>query len=641
MPPLTADNAASVADPIAPPAALAATVSALNELALALRAAGETEAAHSTWSAALRLAPDNAALHANLGALLQDLGQRECALEHYEQARAVAPDWVEVWNNSGILLRQLGRVEQARVSYQRAIELAPNHVAARYNLGNVLLDAGAKTQAIEHFRAVVSHSPAHAEARYGLAACLNDPDAAIAEYEAALEVRPDFPEALVGLACARLRACDWRDIEELGGRVEALVMERPDAPVAPFSFLQLSGEPALQLHCARNWSAHRVRRLPVLPARGARKRKNRLRVGYLSSDFRDHAVGNLVGDLFGAHDRQVFEIFAYSSGPDDGSRVRQRVREGAEHFADVAAMDDEALAGRIRQDAIDILVDMNGYTEFSRSAVLSARPAPVQMSYLGYPGSLGSAFVDYVVADAFVLPQGLRRHYDEGLLALAPCYQPSPDWNMGERDISALRAEHGLPLHAFVFACFNNPYKIRPDIFDAWMRILRATQGSVLWLPAFSQAACANLRSQARLRGVDAERLIFAPVVSFPRHSARLPAADLFLDTHPYSAGATANQTLGCGVPLLTLVGECYVSRMAGSVLRTLGLDELIASDLEGYVSRALQLSADSGRLADLRAHLREAGAELFRASAGARALERAYLGAWEKACDIESRTGA
>ena len=319
------DHAAPAASPAEPasqqPATLAATVSALNELALALRGAGETDAARSTWAAALRLAPHHAVLNANLGALLQDLGQRDAALHHYELARGAAPGWVEVWNNSGIVLRQMGRSDQARDAFEQALRLAPANIAARYNLGNALLDAGAKTEAAEQFRLVLAHAPAHAEARYGLATCLTDPVAAIPQYEQALAVRPDFPEALVGLACARLRACDWREIDALREQVEALVRERPDAPVAPFSFLQLSADLVLQRQCARNWATHRMRRLAALPERAPRAHGSRLRVGYLSGDFRDHAVGHLICDLFGAHDRQAVEAFAYSSGPVDGGRA--------------------------------------------------------------------------------------------------------------------------------------------------------------------------------------------------------------------------------------------------------------------------------------------------------------------------------
>jgi len=634
MPPDSAALAASVADPAAQPAALAATVSALNELALALRGAGETESARSTWTAALRLAPDNAVLHANLGALLQALGQREAALTHYERVRDAAPDWVEVWNNSGILLRQLGRADEARAALQRALQLQPDHVAARYNLGNVLLDAGDKVQASEQFRSVLAHAPAHAEARYGLATCTADPLAAAREFQAALDIRPDFPEAIVGLACARLRACDWRDIDPLRARVESLVRERPEAPVSPFSFLQLCGEANLQRQCARNWTEHRLRRLPRAHLPAVRPAVGRLRVGYLSGDFRDHAVGNMVRDLFAGHDRDAFEVFAYSSGPDDGSAVRQSVRAGAEHFVDVRTLDDATLARRILDDGIDVLVDLSGYTEFGRSGVLSARPAPVQLSYLGYPGSMGSPFVDAILADSFLVPPGASGQYDERVVELDPYYQPSPDWNQAPAGPKAeLRALHGLPADAFVFACFNNPYKIQPLVFAAWMEILRGAPESVLWLPAFNPHACANLREQAALREVDPARLVFAPLVSFDRHSARLPAADLFLDTHPYSAGATANQTLACGVPLLTMVGDCYVSRMAGSVLHALGLEELITQNLDDYVACARALARDRVRHAGLRERLRIAGPRLFNATTAARALEAAYRRVWEGTC--------
>jgi len=628
--------AASAADPASQAATLAATVSALNELALALRGAGEMDAARSTWDAALRLAPRHAVLNANLGALLQDLGLREAALHHYELARSETPGWAEVWNNSGIVLRQLGRGDQARAAFEQALRLVPEDVPARYNLGNALLDAGAKEEAAGQFRIVLERAPDHAEAHYGLATCLADPGQAVAGYEKALALRPDFPEALVGLACARLRACDWRGADKLRDRVEALIVERPDAPVAPFSFLQLSADPALQRQCARNWTMHRVRRLAPLPARTPRPAANRLRVGYLSGDFRDHAVGHLICDLFAAHDRETVEAFAYSSGPAEEGSVGRQVKEGIERFSDVSALDDDTLASRIRDDGIDILVDLSGYTEFSRSAVLSARPAPVQMSYLGYPGSMGSPFVDYLLADAYLVPRSAYAHYDERILELEGCYQPSPAWNAGQRNKPVDRLRHGLPAEGFVFASFNNPYKIRPAMFAAWMRILRAVPGSVLWLPAFSATACENLCRHARESGIEAHRLVFAPVVPFEQHSERLSAADLFLDTHPYSAGATAGQTLAAGVPLLTLAGESYVSRMAGSVLHALGLEELVVSHLDAYVSRAVRVACDRSVHARLLAKLRDAAPAFFRPRRAAQALEEAYRQAWtaQLACE-------
>ncbi|MCW5619894.1 MAG: tetratricopeptide repeat protein [Burkholderiales bacterium] len=641
MSPNHAAHAASVADPAANAAAVAATVSALNDLALALRGAGEVDAARSTWTSALRLAPGSAALHANLGALLQDLGQHETALRHYEQARTAAPDWVDVWNNSGILLRRLGRIQQARDAFQQALELDAGHVAARYNLGNLLLDASAKDQAAEQFRRVLTGTPGHAEAHYGLASCLQDPLAAIAGYEAALQLRPDFPEALVGLACARLRVCDWRELESLHSRIESLVQRRPEAPVAPFSFLQISANPILQRQCARNWSLHRVPQLAPLAPRTPEKAGPRLRVGYLSGDFRDHAVGHLVCDLPAAHDRDAFEVFAYGSGPDDGSSVRRCIEAGADRFVDASTLDDGALAQPDGQMRSTSWWHLRGNTDSARRGGPRGRPAPVQISYLGYPGSLGSPFVDYVIADAFLTPPAAQVWYDERVLEMPHCYQVSPDWNV-DSSPAVDRAALGLPADAFVFACFNNPYKIRPDIFDAWMHILRKTPGSVLWLPAFNDAACANLRREALARGVTGERLVFAPLLPFDQHSARLPAADLFLDTHPYSAGATANKTLASGVPLLTMVGQCYVSRMAGSVLHALGLDELVVDTLEAYVGEALRMAHDPVALCAIRERLFQASRDtrLFTAATGARALEAAYRSAWQALGDDASSTG-
>lgn len=598
-------------------------VAALNELALALAANGDGPAAEEVWRAALRIAPDVAELHANLAESHQRRDDVLGAAEHYRSACALRPQWADAWNNLGLCLRALGEALAAIAAFEEALRVQPAHARAAYNLGNAHYDNGDKTAAQQAFACACAIAPQNAEAHYGLGTTASEPARAIAHLSRALALRADFPQATVELACNRLRLCDWTEIDSLRQRVEELVATRENCGVAPYLFMQLSGDAALQQRCARDWSRHRLGRLPRIER--ATLTSDRLRIGYLSGDLRYHAVGNLVADLFAAHDRERFTVQIYSSGPDDGSDNRRRAQAGCDRFVDVRALSDTQLAQCIAEDGIDVLVDLSGYTEFSRSRVLTARAAPVQVSYLGFPGTMGNAAVDAIVVDEFLAPPALAHFYDERLVALDGCYQASPHWSLPVQDVD--RTAHGLPDDGFVFCSFNHPYKIRPELFDVWMRLLRQVPGSVLWLPAFNDLCCGNLRREAALRGVDANRLVFAPIVSFDAHSKRLPAADLFLDTYPYSAGATANQTLGCGVPLLTMAGDCYVSRMAGSMLHALGVDELIAGSMANYEATALALASTPERRHACHARLRDTQrrARLFSPAAAARALETAY----------------
>ncbi|HZP87701.1 MAG TPA: tetratricopeptide repeat protein [Burkholderiales bacterium] len=598
-------------------------VASLNELALNLAASEQGAQAEQVWQVALRLAPQIAELHANLAEAKQRRGDFDGAIVHYREACARRPDWADVWNNLGICLRACGNTAEAIEAFHRALAIQPQHARAWYNLGNGCNDQGRKRTAQAAFAQACAIDPSNAEAHYGLATTLDEPERAEALLAQALQLRSDFAEAWVELACARLRMCQWTQLEPLCERVERFVAEQPDASVAPFLFIQISGNAGLQQQCARNWS----RRVPALLPRFTAEREatDRLRVGYLSGDLRNHAVGYLIVDLFDAHDPSKIDLHVYSTGPDDGSEIRRRAEAGGDRFRDVRAMPDTQLAQALAEDRLDVLVDLSGYTEHGRSHVLSARVAPIQLSYLGFPGTMSAPYIDGLIGDAFLMPPHLRQFYDEPLVLLPGCYQVSRHWPAPAKRPD--RGSLGLPEQAFVFCCFNNSYKIRPHVFDVWMRLLHQVPASVLWLAAFNARAQQNLRREAAARGIDPARIIFAPVVSYADHSKRLPAADLFLDTYPYSAGATANQTLACGVPLLTLVGDCYVSRMAGSLLHALGLPQLITTTLAEYEMRALELARDAEQLAECKRALRDGGRRrrVFHPSVAARALEQIY----------------
>jgi protein O-GlcNAc transferase len=613
----------------------------LNNLGLSLLALGRAAEAEHAFRAGLELVPGFGECHANLASLLHQQGRMEEAAAEYRRAVEAKPNWAQAWNNLGIAARALQDHATAERSLREAIRLQPSFVEALYNLGNTLSRSGDDIQAADCYRKALSIEPNHAEALYNLSTVTRDPLAGAQLCEAALNARPDFSEALVGLAMAKLKSCDWDGIDALAERIIALVRDRTDAPVAPFSFLQLCADPVLQQSCARNWVRNRlppyVRTRPASRAPDPLPPGARLTVGYLSADFRNHAVGNLLVDVFAQHDRQRFEVLGYSVGPDDGSETRRRIAHSMERFTDLRTAPSQDIACRIRADNVHVLVDLTGYTEHGRTEVLALRPAPVQVSYLGFPGTLGADFVDYILADSFVVPAEYAGCYDERVQHLRLCYQvsgsePSP--------APPPRADLGLPAAGFVFCCFNNPYKIRPEVFESWMRILARVPGSVLWLAEFNAASRGNLTRAALARGIAASRLIFAPIVAPREHSRRAGAADLFLDTTPYSAGATASQTLRAGVPVLTIAGTCYVSRMAASLLHALDLQRLIAPDIVAYEQAAVALASEPGAIAQLKYDLHHAVSRslLFDAVAGARALESAYRAIWERSCDHGSR---
>ena len=433
----------------------------------------------------------------------------------------------------------------------------------------------------------------------------------------------------------------WDDLKSLSERVVALMSsgaERSDETVAnPFYLLSLPTMTTAeqQLIGARQW-VERELKLTASPARersmpGILENKTKFKIGYLSGDFRAHAVAYLIAELIEKHDRGRFEIFGYSSGPDDHSPTRQRLMNAFDRFVDVREMSDADAVRMIEGDEIDILVDLSGHTKDARTKILGLRPAPIQVNYLGYPGTIGASFMDYILVDDFVVPPEEQPYYAEKLVFLPGCYQV----NDSRREIAEhtpSRADCGLPETAFVFCCFNNNYKITPDLFDVWMRLLQVVPKSVLWLFESHPLATANLRREAEIRGVSSERLIFAKPRPLADHLARHRLADLFLDTIPYNAHTTASDALWAGCPLLTMSGETFASRVAGSLLRAIGLPELITSSLADYERRALDLARDKDLLDTLRGRLQShrSTTTLFDSGLFARNIEKAFQTMWE-----------
>lgn len=627
---------------------------ALNNLANALKFQGELAEAINTYQRALELQPNWAEAHYNLGNAYREQGEFTPAIRCYQRALSLRPNYPEAYNNLGNALQSEGKLSEAVQAFQSALRLQPGYVVALNNLGNAYRLQGNLKDAVHSYEQAVRLKPDYVEAHNHLGNALRDLgqfDSAAASYERALQLRPEYLPALGHLVDTRQRMCCWTDLPDLSRRIIARVENEwagSNEPLSPLTFLTLHTPTTgmQQLMCALSWSkatigsgrsktGQETNDRPTTDVSTSAPEKisarSKLRIGYLSGDFRAHPVAYLVAGLLENHNRDRFTIIGYSCGPDDGSEIRQRLIRSCDRFVDVRAMSHLDAARTIVADNVDILVDLSGYTQHARPEILALRPAPIQVSYLGYPGTMGVSFIDYLLVDEFVVPQDQEPSYTERLVHLPGCYQVNDRCREVASDVPT-RTACGLPEHGFVFCCFNNSYKITAEMFDVWMELLRLVPDSVLWLTESNRFVPANLRREAQARGVSPDRLVFSPALPMPEYLARYRLADLFLDTFPYNAGATASDALWMGCPVLTLAGETFVSRMAGSLLTALELPELITTSLDDYRDLALSLAGDSNRLADLRTRLAE-NVEIFPvfdASLFASRVEHAFQQMWQ-----------
>ncbi len=616
-------------------------------LGRALQTQGDVEGAAACYTEAVRLNPRYALAHNNLGVALQAQGRHAEALDRFRQALELHAEYPEAHLNRASSLLAIGEARAARDEYQEAIRLRAGYAKAHLGLARALEALGELPAALAGYREAVRLQPDSVEAYQALGNLLlvqPDWEGARAAFERSLALAPDNPEAFARLVYTRQMLCDWRTLDEDLVRLErdtasALEQGKP-SPVVPFCALTLPWTAERQRAIARSHSEATERQAvsrraalglclpePGPPAGG------RLRIGYLSGEFRDHAVAHLTQGLFGLHDRRGFEIFAYSYGSDDGSTYRRRIARDCDHFVDLDPLSVPEAARRIAADGIHVLVDLQGYAGFSRNALLALRPAPVQAHYLGYPGTIAGAFTDYLVGDAVVTPPELWPAFGEAVAVLPDCYLATDrEQPISPRPVA--RAEHGLPAAGAVFCAFNNRYKLEPRLWGVWMRILEQVPGSVLWLSPGGPVAEENLRREARARGVAPERLVFARhVPGKPEHLARHRAADLYLDTLYYNGHTTACDALWAGLPVLTCPGGTFAARVGASLLTSVGLPELIVPDLEAYERRAVHLARHPDELHGLREKLaaQRLTWPLFDTARRVRNLERAYRTMWER----------
>ncbi len=653
---------------------------ALHLLGVLCHQAGRDEQSLALLREALEVRCDSADAHCNLSTVLKALDRRAEARGALERALELDPDLPHAWNNLGGLQQLEGRLEDAVQAYRRALGVAPDYADALVNLASALLDQGRLDEALHQarratllasgearpvavlanvlaalddqgrldeaiaaYRQAIALDGRVADFHFNLAGALEKQgrwDDALSSYEAALAIDPQLTYAISQCLYLKRRLGSWQGLQDLAEGFGA-GLERGAPGLTPFSFLAERSSPAQQLRCARLWS-DRVRAaaaaidIDAFPPRG-RNSRERLRIGYVSSGFYRHPTGYLVAEMLERHDRARFHISAYSTGPDDGSAERERLRAACDDFVDVRGWPHARTAARIHTDEIDILLDLRGYGDGAVTEVFALRPAPIQVNFLAFPATMGAEFVDYIIVDPFVVPPHQQAHFTEHLAHLPDCYQPNDATRMLP-DSFPERSECGLPQTGTVYCCFNNSYKITPEIFDIWMSILDAVPGSVLWLLHANPSSSleANLKREAELRGVAPERLVFMHRQPHREYLGRYRLADLFLDTLPYNAHTTATDALWAGCPVLTCPGETFASRVAGSLLRAAGMPDLITSSMDEYRERAIQLGRDAGVRAELRQRL-EANRDscaLFDSARFTRHLESAF----ETMRDIHAR---
>jgi predicted O-linked N-acetylglucosamine transferase (SPINDLY family) len=598
----------------------------------ALREVGRMAEAVSCYRRAIELDPDYGMAHSNLARALNDQGQFEAGLESSRHAVALIPDFLGAQVNRAAALMGLERFQEAEVPLRRAVELAPDKPEAHRDFGEVLAKLGRLDEAVASYRRALDLNPAYAQAHCNLGHALKTQGKlsdAIACFERAVALDPDNAEVLAAWFRERQNVCDWSGFRENEASVRRAIGTQT-YPGAPLTLLRLSSSPEEQLACARRVAAE-IAAPPIVFPRAQPRPGERIRLGYLSGDFRCHPVGFRIAGLLEHHDRRRFDVAGYSCGPDDGSATRVRLAGAFDRFVDVRNTSNPLAAERIHADGVDILIDLTGYTAHGRTAMLAYRAASIQVNYLGYPGTMGADFIDYIIVDRFLAPTEHQSFYTEKLVQLAHCYQPS-EAEQEVADRTPSRVECGLPEKGFVFCCFNTSYKLTPTFFDIWMRLLNTVPASVLWLVGADPLVTDNLPREAVARGVGAERLVFSAPAPRPEYLARLGVADLFLDTMPYSAGATAGDALWAGLPVLTCTGETYVGRMAGALLTAAGLPELITASLEAYEALALRLATEASLLTGLRQRLvrNRSTMPLFDIARFTRGLEAAYQQMWE-----------
>jgi protein O-GlcNAc transferase len=604
---------------------------------------GNNHAALEAYRQVLLQYPNELNLHAVCGNLCVQLQRFEEAAGYFRRILSAENKNLGARNALCFSLQALGNQAHnagnftlAEACFAEATQHQPGNAAYWYNLGNAQRELAKPEKALASFTQSLQFDPNDAEAHNNLGNVqreLGQLDKAIASYKIALQLNPSLHHALAHLVHQKQHICDWvglnsKVLNEQISQLRNLVRTEPSAQISPFAFLAMPCTTAQeQKQCASNWANNTIMTLPAarmdIGLQGIKNKNKKLKIGYFSADFRLHPLAFLITELIEKHDRNQFEIIAYSYGKDDETPARKRLEKAFDHFMDIANLNDIDAAKKIRADEIDILVDLTGYTQSSRTGIVALKPAKLHINWLGFPSTMGEMhgepLFDYLLADKVIAPNA--DDFSEKLLYL-PCYQP----NDSQRPIgkTTSKSAQNLPARAFVFCCFNQTFKISAELFAAWMRILKQAPSSVLWLLECNIWAKANLQKAAEQAGIDKNRLIFAPRVAIAEHLERHNYADLFLDTLPYNAHTTASDALFMRLPLLTLMGDTFASRVAASLLQSVNMPELITQNLTDYEAKALDLAQNPEKITQLKQKMDTKS--LFNAAQFARNLEQIYL---------------
>ncbi|KAG9446016.1 hypothetical protein H6P81_012144 [Aristolochia fimbriata] len=634
-----------------------AFLEAYNNLGNALKDAGRVEEAINCYRSCLAFQPNHPQALTNLGNIYMERNLVTAAATYYKATLAVTSGLSAPFSNLAIIYKQQGNYAEAISCYNEVLRIDPLAADGLVNRGNTFKEIGRVSEAIQDYLRAVAIRPTMAEAHANLASAYKDSglvEAAIKSYTQALLLRPDFPEATCNLLHTLQCVCNWDDRESKFAEVEGIIRRQIKMSVLPsvqpFHAIAYPLDPLLALEISRKYAAHcsliasryslppfnHPPRIPVKSERGS----GRLRVGYVSSDFGNHPLSHLMGSIFGLHNRENVEVFCYALSQNDGTEWRQRIQSETEHFIDVSSMSSDLIARMINEDGIQILVNLNGYTKGARNEIFAMQPAPIQVSYMGFPGTTGATYIDYLVTDEFVSPLNLAHIYSEKLVHLPHCYFVN---DYKQKNLEVLepvcrhkRSDYGLPEDKFIFACFNQLYKMDPEIFNTWCNILKRVPNSALWLLKFPAAGEMRLRSYAAAQGVHPEQIIFTDVAAKNEHIRRSALADLFLDTPLCNAHTTGTDVLWAGLPMVTLPLEKMATRVAGSLCLATGVgEEMIVNSMKEYEDKAVELAENRPKLQALTNKLKAARltCPLFDTTRWVKNLERGYFKMWNLHC--------
>jgi len=577
----------------------------LTKQGLALHQQGRFTEAQCIYEQALKIQPSHFDILQLFGLLLAQNGQYVKAIDYLDQALQVDPNSAACHCNRGIALKELKRFGEALESYAKVISINPHHADAYYNRGVVLQELKCFSEALESYSKVISINPHHADAYYSRGVVLQELKRfgeALASYDQAITLQPNFDYLFGRILHLKMQMCIWDDFTTTQERLVQKLNDHSKI-IEPWFLNSLSNNPAIEQRCAENYTLHKYPANLALGPIPKRARGKKIRLGYYSADYYEHPCAYLLARFFESCDKAQFELIAFSFGIEGSYQMRSRLSKAFDRFIDVRLQSDQEVAQLSRDLGIDIAIDLNGYTRDARPDIFAYRAAPVQISYLGFPGTLGANYIDYIIADLTLIPSCLQPYYLEKVVYLPYSYQVN-DQGQLIADKPFTRSDIGLPDHSFVFACFNNNYKILPSTFASWMTILKKVEGSVLWLLEDNPWAKEQLQAQAIKSGVKADRLVFSQRIVLEEHLSRSRQADLFLDTFPYNAHATASNALWAGLPVLTLMGETFGSRVAASLLNAIALPELITTTQEEYEALAIELANNPKKLAIIKQKL-------------------------------------